>query len=461
LRKFFFILSGFILLGLCLVFAIKNRENFTRFVARSMVVITTEEYRQAVEPLVKWKNRKGIETSLFIYPRDTGATPEDIKSFLKKKYYSKNGLDYILIVGDAEDIPPARGYIANAKGLPSDPVYTLLEGNDEYPDAAIGRFSVEDVNQARTVVNKNLWYERDPDPEGKWYHKAMGIAADDRYFTPDPREIMDEICEKMLTYTFTEFTKIYDPDSTPSQLSEVVNRGVGWINAQQHGYSYGWGGIKYQVSDVMQLKNSYKTPIVIASSCLTGNFEAKTCFAEAWQRLGTPDKPRGSILFMGSTAVIWHFAWVAQKEMIRSLVDDNCYIAGELIIQGIKKTINMFPDGPKYEGQEIFQMWHLFGDPSLFLYTDKPTEMKVTHAENLPLGSKGLAVNVKNIHGTQPRALVALYMDDTLMGSAFTNKRGKAFIRLEEPLQKSGIMEVNATAYNELPYFGTIKVGTK
>ncbi|MCP4153670.1 MAG: hypothetical protein GY757_38430, partial [bacterium] len=42
--------------------------------AGSLMVITTEEYRSAVEPLVVWKNRKGIKTDLYIYPTDTGSS---------------------------------------------------------------------------------------------------------------------------------------------------------------------------------------------------------------------------------------------------------------------------------------------------------------------------------------------------------------------------------------------------
>ena len=65
----------------------------------SMIVITTTEFQPAVEPLVKWKNRKGIRTRLYIYPGDTGPTPADIKAFIKDKNDSYYFCD-ILIVGE-------------------------------------------------------------------------------------------------------------------------------------------------------------------------------------------------------------------------------------------------------------------------------------------------------------------------------------------------------------------------
>ena len=149
--------------GSALLDAHKLEFGSSKLEAGNMMVITTKEYRSAVLPLIEWKNRKGIKTDLFIYPRDTGSTPDLIKSFIRKKYLSEEGLSYILIVGDAEDVPPARGFIAKAKGLPSDPVYALLTGNDVYPDVMIGRLSVENDMEARIVVNKNLWYEKNTD----------------------------------------------------------------------------------------------------------------------------------------------------------------------------------------------------------------------------------------------------------------------------------------------------------
>lgn len=92
--------------------------------------------------MVEWKNRKGIKTDLYIYPTDTGSSTDDIKSFIQNIYDSEESLAYILLVGDSEDVPPGRGNIADAPGEASDPVYTLLAGEDEYADAMIGRFSV-------------------------------------------------------------------------------------------------------------------------------------------------------------------------------------------------------------------------------------------------------------------------------------------------------------------------------
>lgn len=430
----------------------------------NMIVITTGEFRPAVEPLVEWKNRKGIKTDLYIYPTDTGSSTDDIKSFIQHIYDSEAGLAYILLVGDSEDVPPGRGNIAEALGEASDPVYTLLAGEDEYADAMIGRFSVSNLTEAQTVVNKNLWYEMNPDPNGQWYHKAAGIADDDRYFTPNPRETIEEIRELMTAYNYTEFTRIYKPEATTSQIYEAVNQGRGWINVYHHGSAFGWGswnGYIFDIYDVLQLENTYMTPIIIAVSCSIGDFDGRTCFAEVWQRIGSPEVPQGSIVLLGCSSTIWNFAWVGAKEINYHLVNENYFTAGGIIFNGVMKVIEMFPHGPNYEGAETFQLWHLFGDPSLFIYSDTPAEMKVIHDDTLPIGSTGFTVHVKTGGAPVENALVALYMNKKLYGSAYTNGSGIAKVTMAEPCKVNGTMEVNVTAYNKIPYLGTVKVRGK
>lgn len=434
----------------------------------SMIVITTAEFRPAVEPLITWKNRKGIKTDLYIYPDDTGANPADIKTFIKKIADDPvRRLKYILIVGDAEDVPPGKGTFDSAEGKPSDTYYIVpnfadlksyAANADRVTGLAIGRFSVENLTQARTVVNKNLWYEMEPDAQGEWYHKAAGFAGHDPFFTPDGRELMDEIAAVMMNYHFTEFSKIYDPDAQPSQIVEAINGGLGWFIVNQHGWQDGWGDF-FTIRDVAGFHNTKKTPVVLVCSCLVGDFAGRTCFAEAWQRLGTPEKPQGAILFLGSSAVLWHFAWTAQQQMINSLVNEDYFTAGDIIADSMKKMILLFPHGPDYEGPVTLQEWQIFGDPSLFVYTDTPTKMTVSHDGTLAKGSKFFQVAVSDKKGPLKRALAALYMKGKLYGSAWTGKSGTAEIKLYQPLTDSGDMEVNVTAYNKLPYFGRITAG--
>lgn len=431
--------------------------------AGNMLVITTEDYRAAVEPLVAWKNRKGIKTELAIYPGDTGNGRVALKEYIQGKYDAAGGLVYILIVGDCQDVPPSRGTVANAVGFPSDPNYVLLEGDDYYADAMIGRFSVSNLEEARTVVNKNLWYEMTPDEGGEWYGRVVGIACDDRYFTPNPIELIEEVAQMLLGFHYTEYTRIYDPLMDAAQVTEAVNRGCGLICAYYHGTRYGWvrwTGVMEGVfvrEDVERLTNRRMTPFIIAKSCSIGSFENYTCFAEKWQRLGTPDEPMGCIAITAGSSALWNFTWVAGREMIDHMVNERYHTAGELMFNGVMRMVEFFPDPPHYEGPETFQLWHLFGDPSLLVYTAPPVKMAVEHNKILinTAGSFHVRVALENGEPVH-RALAALYMNGTLYGSAFTDEAGNAVVSYTAVPPGSGKMEVNVTAVNTVPYFGTV-----
>jgi len=205
-----------------------------------MIIITTSEFESAIEPLVTWKNRKGIPTSSFLYPEETGSTETEIKNFIQEIYDQTGTLTFILLVGDAEDIPPASGY-AGWSGYAADPIYTLLSGEDEYPDAFIGRFSVETPEEAAIVVNKNLWYEINPDPTGEWYNIATGIACDEVFPPAPPDSVMVENMRQiLLEYGYNHVDQFYDPGATYTELIDAIEEGRGLVNYAGHGHSGGW-----------------------------------------------------------------------------------------------------------------------------------------------------------------------------------------------------------------------------
>jgi len=426
-----------------------------------MIIITPSEFMTAVEPLVTWKNRKGIPTTAYIYPDETGSTPSEIKNFIQEIYDQTGTLTFILLVGDAEDIPPAAGY-AGWSGYPADPVYTLLAGDDEYPDAFIGRFSVETPEEAAIVVNKNLWYEMNPDPLGEWYHKATGIASDE-VFPPTPPDtvMVENMRQALLEYGYTHVDQFYDPGAHYNELIEAIEEGRGLINYMGHGSSGGWATTGMYNQLVTLLTNSFKTPLIISSACNVNSLVNQTCFGEFWQRQGTLEEPQGAIAFMGCSITQYGVAGLGHLEMIDLLVSDNYFSVGGFFTNGVMAAIDYDPGLGIGGGVQCFQSWLLFGDASLCMYTDTPSEMTVDYAGYFICGDTSMNVSVYDEFGQLANALVALYMNDSLLASCYTNNDGLAMIILEEPIQEPGIMELNVTARNKVPVFETVEVVTE
>ncbi len=425
-----------------------------------MIIITTSEFMSAIEPLEIWKNRKGIPTTSYIYPDETGSTAIEIKNFIQQIYDQTGTLTFILLVGDAEDIPPAAGY-AGGSGYPADPVYTLLAGDDEYPDALIGRFSVETPEEAAIVVNKNLWYEMYPDPTGEWYHKATGIASDEVFPPTPPDSVMVEsMRQSLLEYGYTHVDQFYDPGATHTELIDAIEEGRGIVNYMGHGFPGSWGTTGMFNYLVSLLINSFKTPVIISTACSVGSFVGITCFSESWQRQGTIEEPQGAIAFMGCSIGQYAVAGFAHLEMVNLLVSEEYFSIGGLFTNGVMTAIDYDPGMGIGGGPQCFQSWLLFGDPSLCMYTDTPSEMAIDYSGYLICGDTSISVSVNSSVVPVPNALVALYMNDYLLASGYTDNDGIIELILSEPIQTPGIMELNVTARNKIPVFETVQVLT-
>jgi hypothetical protein len=421
-----------------------------------LLIISTEEFLTAVSSLVEWKNRKGIKTDIAVYPYQTGNTPEEIKNYIQNVYDSTGSLVYILIVGDAEDVPPHEGY-AGTPGFDADPVYTLLAGNDEYPDAFIGRLSVENLLQAETVIQKNIQYEAFPQPGAIWYRRATGVASDED-FPPIGVDtvIMNRICDSMLAYNYNHFDKIYDPGATAIELIDAVNNGRSWLNYLGHGSPTGWSTTAFSTVHITQLNNAFMNPVVVSVACNTGAFSGITCLAEAWQRVGTPDVPLGSIAFMGSTITHYNSATIGKLEMIQHLVNENFYTVGGIMVNGIMESIDYYPGTGVGSGAECHQSWHLFGDPSLMVFSAEPTEMILNYYTYPKQGDTCLFAYVNDNAGPIKNALVSVYASGHLYGSGYTDESGFADVFFDEPLENIQFVEVVATGYNKMPFMDTL-----
>ncbi len=102
-------------------------------------------------------------------------------------------------------------------------------------------------------------------------------------------------------------------------------------------------------------------------------------------------------------------------------------------------------------GDDMTDTWVLFGDPSLMVRTAIPGDMTVNHPESITIGETSLTVNC-NVEG----ALAAFSMDGEIYGTAIVES-GSATISFEA-LSDIGTASVVVTAFNYIPYMGSIEI---
>jgi len=365
----------------------------SRFTAISesgrMIVITPDEYATQVQPLVDWKNSSGVPTTVTKLS-SIGSTNTQIMTYIQNEYNKKNGLSYVLLIGDASKLPTFT-----YSGGGSDPSYALLAGNDNYPDIFVGRLSAENTTDVTTQVNKTIYYEKNMTTTG-WFNNGLGIGSDQG---PGDNSEYDyqhirNIRTKLLGYHYTSVAELYDGSQggldaagnpTAANVASVVNSGVSIINYTGHGSNTSWGTTGFAVGNVNALTNDNKLPIIFSVACVNGNFVGTTCFAEAWLRAknASTGNPTGAAaMYASSINQDWNSPMYCQDAFNNLLVAESNTSMGGLCFTASCKMMDAYGSS----GVNMFKTWHIFGDPSLKVI-NKSCKSSVTITSNITGGT--------------------------------------------------------------------------
>jgi hypothetical protein len=350
-----------------------------------MLVICPPAYLNAMQPLVDWKNESGRPTTMVNLSDIGGNNCDQIKSFILSHYENpEENLCYVLLVGDYNDLTPqALG------GGHSDIWFGQLEGNDYYPEVFVGRFSVGNATDVQNQVAKVLYYERDMGAEVTWLDKGIGIGSTEGLGSghnggESDYQHIDYIRDTLLHYTYDAVSQHYQgvgAGTNATMLSTDFNNGVGICNYCNHGSTTGWYVGSFNNNHVNALTNDYKWPFVWSTACYNGQFNVN-CFAEAWMRATNNNSgaPTGAIGGMFSwISQPWQPPMTGQDEMVDILcewrnADQFHHTLGGASLNGNMKILDLHP----YDQGNTHNTWILFGDPSLMLRTDNPTDLNVT-----------------------------------------------------------------------------------
>ena len=147
--------------------------------AFELLVVTRPDLYGQAHRLARWRQDTGTRVYLASLGESTYPDAESIRDFIVAQDDSNrlplyvtpgaHAMSAILIFGDAELIPPHQGM--NYRGEP-DPVginsvltvgtdypYATIRGDDDVADVAIGRISVDNLDEAEAVVDKIIQYE--------------------------------------------------------------------------------------------------------------------------------------------------------------------------------------------------------------------------------------------------------------------------------------------------------------
>ena len=322
-----------------------------------LLIIAHDAWLANVQPLADHKNGIGINTTV-VGVSTVGSTSTAIKSYIQN-VYNTSDLAFVLLVGDSAQVATPT-----ASGGASDPSYSKLAGSDDYPDIMVGRFSAESAADVDTQVQRTIDYENMPATQQDWFWRGMGVASnqgtgDDGEYD---NEHVDNFRTVMLANGYTVVDQIYDPTGTAAQVTAGLNAGRGIINYCGHGSTTSWSSTGFSNTNVNALVNDNMLPFIVSVACVNGYFNGPTCFGEAWLRATHNGVPSGAIgAYMSSINQSWDPPMEGQDEFNYLYINQAYNTYGALCFAGSCSMMDDYGSG----GVEMFDTWHIFGDPTL------------------------------------------------------------------------------------------------
>lgn len=285
---------------------------------RNYLILTTSEYLDSIQKFVEWKRLKGNDVQIEARPKSWW-TPERVKSLIEFLSDGDSHFDYILIIGGNDDVPGVPFsfyYREDLYNTVTDYEYGLPTSNG-IPQTFRGRITGDNNSEIASALNKIIQYERNPIMDEAFYKTALHCAQfqdnqegvkdgyEDHAFVLTSENIREHLKDRgfnvyrqyktYATDTLFHWSNYYsNGDTIPAELQpgtflwngnadsirSIINNGTLYVLYRGHGDTGCWNNPFFQKSDISQLQNGRKLPVIFSISCLTGKHNTYDCFAE-------------------------------------------------------------------------------------------------------------------------------------------------------------------------------------
>ena len=448
-----------------------------------MVIVADRMFEAQLAPYIAWKVKKGFKVTVG-YTDDSavGTTTTSIKAYLQAIYEGTDPMDFVLFVGDVQQIPAWNG---TSGSHVTDLRYCEYTG-DNIPEVFYGRFSAQTTAQLQPQIDKTLMYEQYTMADPSYLADQVLIAGVDGNNAPVfGNGAINYISENYansanginpLTYLYDDAANSTvmssDNSGASASITSYMSQGVGWANYTAHGSPDGWYNPGFEISEVESLQNDQKYGLWIGNCCLSVKFDESECFGEAALR-----KANGGAIgdIGGSNSTYWDedYWWATGVgTCVESPLYENFGLgsydavyhtkANEVndhskwfITQGQVNTVGQLAVESSSSTRKTYywEIYHLMGDPSIVNYLGVPTAMTVAPSPAaLMLGMTALSVT------SAPNSYVALSQNGVLIATARSNDAGTANLSFASDALAVGTADLVVTCQNKQPYIGTIDV---
>ena len=405
-------------------------------VTKDYLIITVPQFLDAVNRFAEWKKLMGYNV---IVSTQSSWTYDDVLNEVQAQYDSCDNLYYYLIVGSQS--------LINSKyaggNYYTDYYIGCMGGEFDYENDVIGgRLPVTTLNEANTVIDKIISYEKNPVMNYSFYNTGLNCTYfqdsnndgyEDRRYARTTERIRNYMIAKGKTVNrvyyansnvspshwinandyYSDGGEIPDSLKKPNfpwdgNAGDIINRinaGAFYVLHRDHGEVRGWVEPKFDLTDIHQLNNGNMLPVFFNIDCETGRFCSTNprCFADSLLVMSnggavgifaaseyTKPQPNDA-LAEGIFETIWPSPGLMQDFNCQLMPMEPVYALGFILKEGTSKMISVDNWGHhKYNNREYY---HCFGDPSMEIRTEYPSDFssvtinRITNSVTVNLGS--------------------------------------------------------------------------
>lgn len=304
--------------------------------------------------------------------------PYAVKSFIKHAYDNFEGRtpSYVVLVGDMSydyrmieeksrpNFIPAIPYHAVTYGqAASDHEFVTVSGDDEIPDLAIGRISVETEEEGAAFLDKLEHY---PDAQSKKWREtvlllASGLSSEDESkfgFNDASNALSQNYIERYgydseRVYRYPTRTEHFPYEGSTPEIRAAFDKGTVFANYYGHGGGYQWD-LTFLNDDIYLLNNYGMLPLIISVTCYTAHYDNQNVFGE--QFIKVPEK--GAVGFFGSSGLtFWNVGKYYNNLLFTEIFKKKNYVSGKFFMDAKANS----PGGEYFDNQ--LSLLAYLGDP--------------------------------------------------------------------------------------------------
>jgi len=298
---------------------LRNPQNGADF-----IIITHDDFYEAVQPFAQHRQAHDNLTTIVVKTSDIFNQfswglfdPTAIRNFIRHAYnYWSIKPNYILLWGDGDYdyknvistadknwVPPYETTeLDEDTNRSSDDWFVRINGNDNYPDMAIGRMPVRSVEETQNVVNKLIAYDTgtlldnsNSSSIDDWRNVVLMVGDDELVengvgneiiHTTDAENIIEYYVPNkydkkkiyLSEYTAIRNMSIYSTLLKPTAAEAIIdqiNTGALILNYIGHGNPSTWSHeyVLWAPRDFNKIQNGSKQALWIAATCDFGRFD--------------------------------------------------------------------------------------------------------------------------------------------------------------------------------------------